>query len=161
MALSALTTGSDHLPIVADYVVATPYTTWQARYFTAAQLANPAVSGDDADPDGDGIPNLVEYALNLNPEQANTQGLPVVGRTTAGGQQYLTLTYTAVIAATDITYVAQVCGDLASWASGTGYTALVSATNNADGMTQTVVMQDLTPVSSANARYMRLKVTRP
>ena len=160
-ALSALTTGSDHLPVVADYVIVTPYRTWQAQYFTAAQLANPAVSGDDADPDGDGIPNLVEYALNLDPEQANTQGLPVVGQTNVGGQQYLTLTYTAVIAATDITYVPQVCGDLTSWASGSGYIAPVSTTNNADGKTQTVVVRDLTPITNASARFIRLEITRP
>jgi endonuclease/exonuclease/phosphatase family metal-dependent hydrolase len=160
-ALSALTTASDHLPIVADYVIATPFTTWQAREFTAAQLANAAISGPTADPDGDGIPNLLEYALNLNPEQASVQGLPTIGQTTINGQQYLTLTYTEVIAATDITYVPQVSGDLATWNSGSSYTALVSLTNNGDGVTETAVTQDLTPISSAAPRFMRLEITKP
>ena len=160
-ALSAITTASDHLPIVADYLIATPYTTWQAKYFTPAQLANAAISGPNADPDGDGIPNLVEYALNLNPEQANVVGLPIIGQTTISGQQYLTLTYTQVIAATDITYVPQVSGDLITWTSGPSYTAIVSTTNNADGVTQTVVTRDLTPMSGASARFIRLEVTKP
>jgi hypothetical protein len=33
-----------------------------------SELTNPTVSGDDADPDGDGIPNLLEYAFALNPK---------------------------------------------------------------------------------------------
>jgi endonuclease/exonuclease/phosphatase family metal-dependent hydrolase len=160
-ALAALTTGSDHLPLVADYVIATPYTTWEAQNFNAAQLANAAISGPTADPDGDGIPNLLEYALDLNPLQPSAAGLPTVGQIASGGNEYLTLTYTKVIAATDITYLQQVSGDLQTWYSGPSYTAIVSVTNNADGVTQTVVSQDLTPISSANQRFTRLEVTRP
>lgn len=33
------------------------YAAWQARHFNSAQLANPAVSGDTADPDADGLAN--------------------------------------------------------------------------------------------------------
>ena len=98
------------------------------------------MSGDTADPDGDGIANLMEYALNLDPKVPATAGLPTVGQTTVGGSQYLTLTYTSVIAATGITYVPQVSGDLRTWNSGTGYTVAVSTTNNADNVTQTIVV---------------------
>jgi hypothetical protein len=38
-----------------------------ARWFSAQQLEDPAVSGDHADPDDDGLPNLLEYALGSNP----------------------------------------------------------------------------------------------
>ena len=101
IALKDLTTASDHLPTVVDYTVATPYSTWQAQYFTSAELANPAISGDDADPDGDGIPNLVEYALGLLPRTAGVAGLPTVSTTTISGSKYLTLTYTQIIADTE------------------------------------------------------------
>jgi CotH protein/chitobiase/beta-hexosaminidase-like protein/lamin tail-like protein/K319-like protein/Fn3 domain-containing protein len=40
---------------------------WKAQYFTAAELANPAISGDAADPDGDGYTNLQEYVAGTNP----------------------------------------------------------------------------------------------
>lgn len=159
-ARTALSTGSDHLPVVADYTVAslTPYGTWQSAHFTSAELANSAVSGDNADPDGDGVVNLLEYALNLNPRSAGVAGLPAVGTTTVGGSRYLTLAYTRVIAATDITYVPQVSGDLIAWSSAV---TTVSVTNNADGVTQTVVVRDSTPTTGAGARFLRLMVTRP
>ena len=40
---------------------------WQAAHFTAAQLADPLISGDDQDPDHDGLANLLEYACGLDP----------------------------------------------------------------------------------------------
>ncbi len=160
-ALSALTTASDHLPVVVDYLVSTPYNTWQLQHFTAAELASAAVSGDSADPDGDGISNLLEYALNLDPKAANVAGLPTLTLSIISGAQYLTLTYTQAKAAADITYLPQVSGDLATWNGGASYTTVVSTTNNADGVTQTVVVRDLTATTAANQRFMRLLVTRP
>jgi hypothetical protein len=66
--------------------------TWLAQYFAATDLSNPALQatlwGWDADPDGDGIANLLEYALGGNPRVASSlfaddsllgAGLEVVG----------------------------------------------------------------------------------
>ena len=162
-ARAALTTASDHLPVVADYTVVspTPYCVWQAQYFTSAQIANPAVGGNAADPDGDGIPNLLEYALNLSPTTPSVAGLPTVGKIVVGGSTYLTLTYTKVIANTDITYVPQVSGDLVTWNSGASYVTTVSTTNNTGNLTQTVVVRDLTATTGAGQRFLRLEVTMP
>ncbi|PYI86454.1 MAG: hypothetical protein DME26_09005, partial [Verrucomicrobia bacterium] len=43
------------------------YDNWRTTYFTAAELANPAVSGPDADPDGDGFTNYQEYLSGTDP----------------------------------------------------------------------------------------------
>lgn len=160
-ALAALTTGSDHLPVVADYTVGTPYNAWRGEHFTGAELADPAVSGDLADPDGDGVPNLLEYALDLDPHSANVQGQPTVGTLTLGQNSYLTLTYTRVTAATGLTYTPQVSGDLQTWNSDKGAVVAVSTANNADGLTQTVVVRDGIPISGGGPRFLRLRVTRP
>ena len=138
---------------------ATPYSTWQNNHFTAAQLADPAVSGDLADPNGDGIVNLLEYALNLDPLTANRAGLPVAAPATLNGTTNLTLTYTRVKAATDLAYVVEVSADLVTWNSGSAYTADVSVIDQ--GTTQQVATRDLTAISAVNPRrFIRLRVTR-
>ena len=142
-------------------VVKAPYASWQNTWFTSSDLSNPAISGLTATPAGDGITNLMKYALNLNPKVNGQAGLPVASTASINGQSYLTLTYTRVISATDITYNPQVSNDLHTWNSGAGYTATVSVTNNPDGKTQTVVVQDATSESTAGKQYMRLNVTSP
>ncbi|MCW1925723.1 Ig-like domain-containing protein [Luteolibacter arcticus] len=40
---------------------------WRALTFSPADLSNPAISGDDADPDHDGLTNFHEFVTDLNP----------------------------------------------------------------------------------------------
>src|SRR5207237_860066 len=48
-------------------VVETPFDTWRLGFFTAAELAQPAISGPDADPDGDGATNWQEFLAGTDP----------------------------------------------------------------------------------------------
>ncbi|MGA3172507.1 MAG: hypothetical protein ABSE62_16005 [Chthoniobacteraceae bacterium] len=142
--------------------VQTPYQAWQGEMFSASQLANPAISGDTATPAGDGIPNLMKYALNLNPWTNCVRRLPVASIATTGSGNYLTLTYTQVITATDITYTPEISTDLLTWNSGAGFTTTPSVTNNPDGVTQTVTVQAAAPMGgNTPGQYMELRVTGP
>ena len=49
------------------------YPTWLATNFPGA--SDPAIIGDLADPDGDGAPNLLEFALKGNPTSPSNAGL--------------------------------------------------------------------------------------
>jgi regulation of enolase protein 1 (concanavalin A-like superfamily) len=140
---------------------ATAYDAWAGQQWAGTGGINDPNSISTADPDGDGIANLMEYALNLDPNVPGVIGLPVQGTTNVGGNDYLTLTYTRVKSATDISYVVEVSGDLVTWNSGPSYTATVSVTDNPDGITQTVVVRDLVPMGSATSRFIRLKITQP
>ena len=138
---------------------ATPYSTWQTSHFTAAELTNPNVSGDNSDPDGDGIVNLLEYALNLDPRTASRAGLPTASTTTISNATYLTLTYTRVKSASDLTYAVEVSTDLLTWHSGATYTADVTTTDQST--TQQVTTRTLSATNSATPKqYLRLRVTR-
>ena len=141
-------------------VTYTPWGLWQSLHFTTAQLNNAAISGPTAAPAGDGISNLMKYALNLNPMTCGAGGLPVMGVVTINGSNYLTLTYTQVISATDITYTPEVSGNLQTWNSGSGSIATVSVTNNPGGVTRTVVVRDLTPMTPGGGQFIQLKVTQ-
>jgi hypothetical protein len=52
-----------------------PLDEWRFGSFSASERANPAISGDVADPDKDGSPNLVEYAFGTDPMRANAAPL--------------------------------------------------------------------------------------
>lgn len=63
--------------------------TWQQKHF-GINAANPLISAWAADPDRDGIPNLMEHAFNLSPLQSDasiltagtgSSGLPLIRRT--------------------------------------------------------------------------------
>jgi len=133
---------------------------WQLAKFTATQRLDPLTSGLNATPAHDGISNLLKYALHLEPLVKGFAGLPKQGVVTVGGKTYLTLTYTQTIGVTDISYLVELSGDLTTWVSGTGTTSS-TVTNNADGVTQTVVAQDLVPITNSSKRFIRLRVTGP
>lgn len=58
--------------VEADYPLEAPasFEGWRQRHFDATERANPAVSGPGATPAGDGVPNLLKYALGVPPRAA-------------------------------------------------------------------------------------------
>jgi len=132
----------------------TGFAAWQAKYFTAAQLADPSISGPNADPYGSGVKNLVAYALQLDPTTAQTSNVPHA--TNQNG--HLSLAYVVPAAVTDVTFIVEVSTDLQTWHTGTGYTALALSVTGPSG--QTMIVRDTLP-STATKRFMRLRVTNP
>ncbi|MGZ4983176.1 MAG: putative Ig domain-containing protein, partial [Chthoniobacterales bacterium] len=138
----------------------------------ANYIAGFGLTGSDAallyDYDGDGISNLMEYALGLDPTIATPNGLPVVTLKDYSGTQYLSMTFARSTLATDLTYTVQGSSDLITWtdlATSVGGAALsgaglVSETGSAPTMTDEV--RDTVPFVPANPqRFLRLKVTSP
>jgi hypothetical protein len=136
-------------------VVAAPYELWKQEKFTPAQLAQPGVAGELDDPDRDGTPNLLEYALGMNQNVASSSGLPVGG--IHGG--YLTLSFNRQKAATDIIYQVEAVGNLhSSWVE--IWNSFNLPYGGGVNPSQQVTVQDTVPVSDAPKRFMRLKVTK-
>jgi hypothetical protein len=129
------------------------FTSWLSEYFTAAQLADPTISGPTADPYGSGVPNLLAYALQLNPATARPTDVP----SPVISNGHLTVTYLVPSSITDITYIVEVSSDLVNWNSGTGYTDVVSSIPGPTGTTITV--QDTLPAATQK-HFMRLRVTQ-
>lgn len=87
----------------------TPLENWRMDHFGDA--AGTPAAADTADWDGDGILNLLEYAIGLDPRTADAGGLPAAGK--SGG--YLTLSFVPNAAATDVSYVVESSTDLVTW----------------------------------------------
>jgi uncharacterized repeat protein (TIGR03803 family) len=134
---------------------------WRDNWFTPAQLADPATCGDNATPANDGVPNLLKYAFNVNPLACGLNAMPVSSLSTINGLDYLTMTYTQNIFATDITYIPEVSSDLQNWEYGPVFILSLGIVPNPDGQTETVTVQDLMPSPPGVPRFIHLKVTRP
>src|SRR5262249_29186471 len=67
------------------------------------------------DYDNDGLANLMEYALGLDPTVADLSGVPVVTLKDYSGMEYLSMTFHRSSLATDLTYTVQASGDLVNW----------------------------------------------
>ena len=128
-----------------------PVASWRLQWF--GDTANSGAGLDTAIAAGDGIPNLMKYALDLTPPQtaATTAGKLLVDTSTGA----LQLTVNRNPAATDLVYSIESTSNLAdpnSWSTAT----IVIDTNTAS----TLQAHDSTPLTSG-PRFLRLKVTRP
>ncbi len=56
-----------NLSNATSYIIDKPFSNWKLTRFSQVQLQDENISGDNADPDSDGITNLKEYVLGLNP----------------------------------------------------------------------------------------------
>ena len=130
---------------VVTVLSSNPLIAWrQTNFGTTSDTGSAATL---ADPDGDGIPNLLEYALGLQPLVADATGLPTAHL--SGGN--LTLTY--VQARADITYTVQTTTTLTDANSWTA-TGVTQGTPGGNGVTTASI-----PVAGAATRFLRLQVT--
>jgi len=144
-----------------------PLTLWKQAQF-GANAGNEAIAGDLANPDGDLLVNLLEYALGGNPNNAASAPSPV--SSVAGGR--VTLSFTRAVANTDVTLTVQGADslqgpwtDLARSTGGGAMAALAAGAAVAEtgsGATRSVEVRDLHPVGTTGhpARFLRLRVSR-
>jgi hypothetical protein len=95
----------DKSPVVNVTSAYTPIQQWRVAHFGSHQ--NSASGSDSADPDHDGLVNLLEYALNGDPDIPSTAPMP---RLTNG-----TFEYTPNSSATDITLMPEWSLNLTQW----------------------------------------------
>jgi uncharacterized repeat protein (TIGR03803 family) len=152
----------------ATLTVTDTFNSWSSRFFTPTELGNAQISGAAADPEGDGVPNLIEFAFNLQPRIADrsvivagagTSGLPLILLETINNQKVLTIEFIRRRAAGSpgITYHTEFSGDLTN-ASGWSETGTATVTQ-IDDTWERVKVTD----SAINQvkRFGRVRVTIP
>lgn len=127
---------------------------WRSLRFSASDLLNASISGWNADPDNDGMPNLLEYATGCNPKSATRVWRPAPEWQVIGGSRYLKLSMPHC-AYSQASVVIEVSGDLLNWYSDVGNVELLSGTGD------DLVVRDLTDSSQAAKRYIRARITVP
>lgn len=131
-----------------------PFATWQLANFNATQLANSTISGPHADPDNDGLGNMLECFMGRRPliRDANPVTL---GNVNVDGSDYLTLTFQRA-PGTGLSGVPEISENLIYWQSGDENVA-IDATGE-PGDLQQITARSLVPAGSRSREFLRLKV---
>ncbi|MFZ4766941.1 MAG: hypothetical protein ACOYMN_18465, partial [Roseimicrobium sp.] len=141
-------TGGDGNDVTVTLLPPPPFDTWVATY--------PTLTGNNAlptaDPDNDGVQNLMEYATAMNPT-AND----VVPMSALKNGSTLEFIYTKNKAATDVTFTVEWSDDLMTWSTAGVTQALVPGSDN--GVTQQ--LKATMAAGASGRRFMHLKITRP
>jgi hypothetical protein len=130
------------------------FASWQAVVFSEADLLNPAISGENADPDGDGWSNFFEFSLGSLPRDSGSSPGELASEIKEiDGESYLTVTVTRGPGERAVRIVAQVSDDLSGWTD-EGVLVLPEAMSEDGSVTSTYRH----PLSIGNGEaYMRLK----
>ncbi|WP_367871707.1 hypothetical protein [Luteolibacter sp. Populi] len=115
---------------------------WLTTYFNATEKADAAISGDLADPDWDGLVNLLEYAFDFDPEKDSSAVAPKAERVGANVRLIFPVPH-----ASTMNYTVQKSTDLVTWS-----TSGVTLSTAAGKTTATV------PISAAPNAYLRILV---
>jgi hypothetical protein len=137
---------------------------WRQQHFGSSE--NSGNAADLATPDGDGIANLVKYALNITPGSSGASGLPKPEWTEVAGSRYLALSVTRDPARNDVILDIEAGSDLVGWTvvgrsvngaafSGSG---VVSETD-ASGGRKLAVIRDTVDATTTPRRFLRVKVS--
>ena len=109
----------------------TPYQNWKLAHF-GANANDPAIAGDTADPDGDGIINLLEYAHATDPNQPDAHS----GVSGNIDSNHFQIQFPQNISATDLLLFAQVASTLGGiWSNLASYSAPGGWVTNTPGTT--------------------------
>ena len=132
------------------------YDAWRAKYFSANELADPTVSGEAADPDGDGVVNLLEYAHGTDPRTPSAPPRLAASLRTVDGRPFLAVSFRRLLLAHELNYTLEASPDLKTWSVVNGEAD--EPVLNADGTLTTTLR--VAPLENSHALFLRLLVSR-
>jgi len=120
------------------------------------------VAGDMVDAEADGIPNILEFALNGNPTINSHGVLPTIGSTSGRLELHF-----ARPTAVDLNYAVQASHNLTSWtniatlaANSSIWIGSAEVNEINDGAVIIVTVRDSNPIQTTPVRFVRLAVSR-
>lgn len=131
---------------------------WQKRWFG---LNNP-LSALTADPDGDGWPNLVEFAHGLDPLTADLVN-PIsatIGQDASDQRKYLELSFRRRASAPEIAYLVEVSENLHPFGGEPGEVIETEVIPEPGSGLETIVLRILPSLDSGNARFVRIRIQK-
>lgn len=134
---------------------------WRMEYFTAGEIAQEGVGGPFADPDADGMVNLLEFGFASNPNEGDGQDAIQldVELLEVDGQlgRYATMTFTRPLRS-ELQYVMEQSSDLFDWKANP--LILVGANIDPVNQTETVTVRAREEIGSQGRQLMRIHLRK-
>ena len=128
---------------------------WKSTYWSGSELTDPTISGIDADPDKDALPNVLEYVLDLDPKAPNANIPETIG-VDPTDDQFIVYTIPLNPDATDFTVRIEKSASLAD-----GVWALLDEADPANHVTRTPTQLTVKLPKSSVGAFLRLVSTVP
>ncbi len=138
------------IAVMPETVDTPPYEAWAAEFGLTGEAATP-----EASPAGDGIANLVKFAMGLDPNRSEAGSLPRAEVEEIEGDDYLTFTLERNPEAADLAWHVELSADMDEWTSGEGEVVVVEETP------EYLKVRDAHPLNENARRFFRLRLVGP
>jgi hypothetical protein len=142
-------------------VIPVTFSDWLDGHFNAESLADPKITGPNADPDNDGLGNLIEFVRGTIPDRTTENalsGLPSYH--VAPGPDALDYLYAEFTLSSQALLTATITAESGSNLIGWTSLTFLTATPGAGGRT-TLKFRDDNPWLADPRRYVRFRITTP
>jgi len=143
---------SSEIPFTFHIEPLRPFEIWTATNWPcecAASIVSPG-----ADPDGDEVVNVLEYAFGNDPNISSVTNLPALAFVSLGGTNYGALRYNQATNATDLTYEVRAGNVLGE----PGILLTNTTSTITSGPINEVTVRDVAPMKNATNRFYQLHV---
>lgn len=149
--------GESAVSNVANVTVNSPFDVFREGHFSPAELADPNISGPNADFDNDGLSTLLEHFFGLDPKVADMPLVYGVARVEDAGSEFGEFSFRYSLSATDVSFEPEASFLLAvsSWESGGDRLEFVGSVDHGDG-TRTATYRSL--MSDQTREFFRIRV---
>lgn len=134
------------------------YDWWKGRNYTETELADSSISGANADTEGDGIPNLLEFALGLDPWTPDAECLPKAEITTVDGNDYLAIRFSRPRHTAEVNCLVETCSKPDFKTSDPAIQ--VGLPMDDENRIQSLFYRDNIPTSNTPQRFIRLRMIK-
>lgn len=124
------------------------FASWRIDQF-GIDASDERIAGADADPNGDGISNLLKYAFHLDPEMDSLKGLPIV----RNDGNSIIVSFTKLIDSNDLIYLVERSSDLSAWTPVDAFERVLSSDENVEQVELSL------PVEVGVPQFFRVRVT--
>ncbi len=163
---AGMTSPTSLSPVVPLHFAIGHRSQWRAKNFEAVDVMNESISGDQADADGDGYSNLLEYAIGGNPRMISEASserpgplMPQQNLFFIGGDRYLQFEYYRRSSADspEASYSVEWADSLHNhpWTTD----GIVVSTTPVNAQWEKVIVRDRKKMSDSTKRFVRLRIS--